>query len=106
MDLMKNIIIGTFALLALSGCASIQHDPMKECTNFISHSPEMPAYAGLGAVAGGLGLALLSDGDMDSALLGAGLGAGAGIAASGGLQTHYVCPYTMSTFEETIDYGK
>jgi len=103
---MKNIIFGTFVLLALSGCATIAHDPTKECTNFISHSPEMPAYAGLGALAGGLGLALLSDGDIDSALLGAGLGVGAGIAASGGLQTHYVCPHTMSTFEEAVDYGK
>ena len=103
---MKNIIIGTFALLALAGCTATYHDPMKECTNFISHSPEMPAYAGLGALAGGLGLALLSDGDIDSALLGAGLGVGAGIAASGGLQNHYVCPSAITNFEETVDYGK
>jgi len=103
---MKNIIIASLSLLALSGCAATAHRPFEECTNFISHAPEMPAYAGLGALAGGMGLALLSNGDMDSAILGAGLGAGAGVAVSGGVQTHYVCPQSMSTYTETFTYEK
>ena len=88
---MKAVIIGGVSLLALSGCAVNTYPNFEECTDVVYYAPEVPGYATLGAIAGGLGLAMLSDGDAFISILGAGVGAATGANLAGGLHRHEVC---------------
>lgn len=104
---MKAVIIGGVSMLALSGCAVNTYPQLNRCTDVVYYAPEVPGYATLGAIAGGLGLAMLSDGDVAMSLLGAGVGAAAGSAAAGGLHAHEVCPAeSMSDVEVPLYYEK
>ena len=96
---MKAIIIGGVSMLALSGCAVNTYPQLNRCTDVVYYAPEVPGYATLGAIAGGLGLAMLSDGDVAMSLLGAGVGAAAGSAAGGGRNLRLYYPYQHHLFQ-------
>ena len=104
---MKAIIIGGVSMLALSGCAVNTYPQLNHCTDVVYYAPEVPGYATLGAIAGGLGLAMLSDGDALISILGAGVGAAAGANVAGGFHTHEVCPAeSMSDVKVPLYYEK
>ena len=66
---MKAVIIGGVSMLALSGCAVNTYPQLNQCADVVYYAPEVPAYATLGAIAGSIGLAVLSDGDVAMQLL-------------------------------------
>jgi len=94
---MKAVIIGGVSMLALSGCAVNTYPNLNQCTDVVYYSPQVPGYATLGAIAGSIGLAILSDGDVAMSMIGAGAGAAVGANAAGGLHTHEVCPVESLT---------
>jgi hypothetical protein len=94
---MKTIMIGAVSMLALSGCAVTSYPKLDQCVDSVYYAPELPGYATLGAIAGGIGLAMLSDGDVAMSLIGAGVGTAVGANAAGGLHTHKVCPVKSLT---------
>lgn len=94
---MKAIIIGSIAMLGLTGCAQLTQ-PIDACTNVVYYNEKAPQYAALGAVAGTAAMVILSEGNVGGtdALFGAATGALAGTVASGGLYTANICPSTFS----------
>jgi len=96
---MKTIIIGAISLLALSGCAATAYQPETQCSNYVWHSPDAPRYAIIGALIGTTAGLMLGNNDTETTLFGAGVGAAAGVAASGGLYTGEVCPSMSKRLE-------
>lgn len=98
---MKFAILGSIAALALTGCAQLDR-PLGECTSVVYHNESTPQYMALGALAGTAAMIVLSNGDVGGteALIGAGVGATAGAAASGGFYTARVCPSMSQILKE------
>jgi len=90
---MKFAILGSIAMLGLTGCATLSQ-PLDGCTSVVYHNENTPQYMAIGALAGTAAMIVLSEGNVGGveALTGAGVGAAAGAAASGGFYTARVCP--------------
>lgn len=97
---MKSIMIIAIGLLGLSGCAATTRTPYEKCSHFVSFSEAAPFYTSTGAAVGGLGLAMLGSGTFEEVVVGGALGAASGLLASGGAQTHYICPESMTELTE------
>ena len=97
---MKSIMVSVIGLLGLSGCAATTHNPYEKCSHFVSFSEQAPLYTSTGAAVGGLGLAMIGSGTFEEVVVGGALGAATGLLTSGGVQTHYVCPQSLTEMTE------